>query len=562
VSATLVASRYRLGAALGRSALGTTHLGTDMRSGADCVIKRFALEPGEGARLAALVEAERPKLLALSHPNLARVLECELAGDELCMVQQKVEGKNLDQQAAAGQRVRPNQAAAVGLAVARALQHVHSAGLVHGAVRPSNILRSPFGKVFLVDLWGPLATRSMAPSPRGWGAPEGIASPAADVYALGASLVFLLTHQDPCALLEDGRIVYRREARVPAPLAEVLDGLLEPDPTRRLGAREAVVALDRIAPAEVPQRPPWMALAIAGAAILLFTGGLASRRRGLPPPAVEAPVALAPRVVAPGAVASAPSPPSPEPSSPRLAQATTLPELNAALAAEARAEPTRLTISPTGVWASATATEAWRAALASPALAGVEQLRIEARLTRAAVVELSSAANLRSLRALTLVHTGIGDDGVLTLADSRLARQLEQLELEGEELSAAAARALARSTKLLRLRELRLPGNHLGDDGATELARSQALRSLERLDLRDNALPEGSARLMVLALGHGGLPALAHLALSGNQLAPGDVAALAGAPRTFQFEVREGELRASAGPDAGRPAESARAERQ
>src|SRR5206468_4343577 len=102
---------------------------------------------------------------------LARVLECEVAGDELCMVQQKVEGKNLDQQAALGRRMRPGQVAAVGLSVARALQHVHAAGLVHGAVRPSNILRSPFGKVFLVDLWGPLATRSMTPSPRGWSAP-------------------------------------------------------------------------------------------------------------------------------------------------------------------------------------------------------------------------------------------------------------------------------------------------------------------------------------------------------------------------------------------------------
>jgi hypothetical protein len=592
VSATLVASRYRLGAQLGRSALGTTHLGSDLRSGAACVIKRFALQPGEGARLAAMVETERPRLLALSHPNLARVLECEVAGDELCMVQQLVEGRNLDQQAALGPRMRARQAAGVGLAVARALQHIHAAGLVHGAVRPSNILRSPFGKVFLVDLWGPLAARATVPSARGWAAPEGGASPAADVYALGASLVFLLSHCDPATLLVDGRVAYRSQVRVPANLAVILDSLVDPDPDRRPLARDLITALGAIAGPEEPTRPPWMALAIGGAALLLLTGGVASRRRNHGPSvgALAAPVLVpVPRVgvgvasqvgVAPAGIGVAGVDPGVEGArapagggarggatstvtsrieprtrvkAPAIGEAANLPALQAALGAAAAAEPTSLTIPASGVWASVAATDAWKVALSSPALAGVEELRIEARLTRGAVAELATANNLRSLRALVLVRTGVGDDGVLTLSESRLGRQLEELELSEEELTAAAARALARSPRLLRVRELRLGHNHLGEDGAVELARSHTLRALERLDLAGNELPEGTARLMVLSLEAGGLPGLAQLQLTDNALGGADVAALSRSRRSFAFVVRAGEPLTASGSssDAG-----------
>src|SRR5439155_26313981 len=90
-----------------------------------------------------------------------------------------------------------------------------------------------------------------------------------------------------------------------------------------------------------------------------------------------------------------------------VAGAPTVEALKSALAAGALRDETALTIRPAAVWAGAAATDAWRALLASPDLAGIEELHVEARLTRGALGELVACPTLGNLRALTFLLTGI-----------------------------------------------------------------------------------------------------------------------------------------------------------
>jgi hypothetical protein len=528
------------------------------------VVKRFPLAGPDERAAVEQIETERPRLMALSHPNLARVLDCVVIGPasdgepaELLMVQQHVEGKSLDQLYATGQRLRRPEVLVIALDAARALQTIHDAGLVHGELRPSNLVLSPSGKVFLVDVGGPLHRLPGRRGKRGFDPPDARLSPAGDVYALGATLAFLLTRRDPATLLVDGRVQWRSGAKVSDPFAAILDRMLEPDPEQRFPrGRELATALARV---ELPLSWRasglrwWLTAGIAAGTIAAAASVALFVRHGRggpsPPPVVAVP-------------ARPPAPPAPPPATapatggpglvvpPRVPTAASLEALGAALASGTLRNETTLTIPGAAVWASAAATDAWRSLLASSEIAGIEELRIEARLTRATVADLLATQGLRSLRSLSLNHSGVADEGVVALAASPLARQLETLALVDEDLGEPAARALAGSTRLLRLRELRLPRNHLGEGGLSELARSQALRSLETLDLGGNGIGPAAGPPLAQALEGGGLPALRKLILVDNTV-PAD--AVAAVRRLFTYEVRAGDVRTT----GGRPADKA-----
>lgn len=137
--------------------------------------------------------------------------------------------------------------------VAQALHSLHSEGIVHGDVSPSNILFDVDGRPALADLG---ASRLLGGPSRG-GATPGFAAPevldpdaasgesmtaAADVYGLGAVAWFALTGRAPGAL-EDRAPLPVLVPEADAELGDLLDACLDPDPTLRPSAEELAGAL-------------------------------------------------------------------------------------------------------------------------------------------------------------------------------------------------------------------------------------------------------------------------------------------------------------------------------
>lgn len=207
-----------------------------------------------------LVENEA-RLLGLSHPNMARVLEVGRWRESPLVVREHVHGLALgtvlDALARRERRLEPELAVMIGLRLARALGALHGAsaperrGYLHGDLHPGNVLISRRGQVKLIDLGStlPLAHAGGAPAahPRSaaaaYAAPEHLGDAAiderADIFSLGAIVAHLLSGHAPepdHAAREWARDALEGE---PAALARFVQACLDAEPAARPASARA-----------------------------------------------------------------------------------------------------------------------------------------------------------------------------------------------------------------------------------------------------------------------------------------------------------------------------------
>ncbi|MCB9683930.1 MAG: FHA domain-containing protein [Alphaproteobacteria bacterium] len=136
-------------------------------------------------------------LRKLVHPHLARVLDADRSDDGFVyLVTAHVGDQSLADAVSDTGLVRDAiDAVEVAIELAQALQYCHEIGVVHGDVRPENVLMSPEGSAFLTHpSVEPIAGKA---EPSLYQAPETTErgyepAPAADVYALGMTLLAAL----------------------------------------------------------------------------------------------------------------------------------------------------------------------------------------------------------------------------------------------------------------------------------------------------------------------------------------------------------------------------------
>jgi serine/threonine protein kinase len=247
----IVADRYRLSALLGTGGMGTVWLAEDSVLGRVVALKQFT---DRRNRACALPEARAAARIA--HPGVVRVYDLALDEDDDWIVMEALPGKSLSAIIRERGRLPVEEVRQMALQLLSALQAIHDAGLVHRDIKPSNIQVCGGGRVVITDfglsspggVWGGLRVGTLAGS-LPFMAPEtlldGAFGPPSDMYALGVTLYLAVEGRPPFDLGEplsmlDSAVTARPEpARHAGSLAEVLAGLLEKDPARRMDIARA-----------------------------------------------------------------------------------------------------------------------------------------------------------------------------------------------------------------------------------------------------------------------------------------------------------------------------------
>ena len=200
---TVLAGRYALGEVIGRGGMAEVYRAWDRVLERPVAVKMLHLattDAAAGARFA----RETSMLAKLNHPGLVTVLDAGTVEDRPFLVMELVDGAALSTWVR-GAGLDPRYVAAAGAQVADALRYVHGAGIVHRDVTPANILLARDGRVLLADFGiarlaadtAHLTAQGLMVGTVGYLSPEQVTGadvgPAADVYALGLTLLEALT---------------------------------------------------------------------------------------------------------------------------------------------------------------------------------------------------------------------------------------------------------------------------------------------------------------------------------------------------------------------------------
>ncbi|MBD2361524.1 SUMF1/EgtB/PvdO family nonheme iron enzyme [Anabaena minutissima FACHB-250] len=205
----LLVNRYRVLNLLGEGGFGKTYAAQDITRFDDpCVIKQFFPQVQGTAALAKAAElfkqeAKRLYELGENHSQIPRLMAYFEQGSSLYLVQEFIQGQTLlaelRQQTFTEENIR--QVLADLLPV---MQFIHDRNVIHRDIKPENIMhRQSDGKLVLIDFGGAkqvtqtsLARQATGIFTVGYAPSEqmsGFASPASDLYALGATCARLLT---------------------------------------------------------------------------------------------------------------------------------------------------------------------------------------------------------------------------------------------------------------------------------------------------------------------------------------------------------------------------------
>ncbi|MER5634548.1 serine/threonine-protein kinase [Streptomyces nitrosporeus] len=209
---------YRLLARLGAGGMGRVFLGRSP-GGRLVAVKVIHDEISEHPEALARFRREAETVRAVRSACTARLIDASLDASPYWLATEYVAGPTLGGAVRAGGPFPPATALLLCASLAEGLAAVHAHGVVHRDLKPQNVILSPQGPQ-LIDFGiargfdqTVLTREGMASGTPGFAAPEVVlrneAGPAADVFALGATLAYAVTGRPPFGTGDSAVVSYR-----------------------------------------------------------------------------------------------------------------------------------------------------------------------------------------------------------------------------------------------------------------------------------------------------------------------------------------------------------------
>ncbi len=294
---------YQLAELIGEGGMGRVYRARHARLGRDVALKVIRQEKLGKPSAVTRFRREIRAAAQLSHPNVVLAFDADEADGTHYYAMELVDGTDLARLVKDSGPVPVPLACDYARQAALGLQHAHERGLIHRDIKPANLLLTPRGQVKLTDLGlamlhdpadadgdGRVSQPGLVLGTPDFLAPEQAQDPLnvdgrADIYALGATLYFLVT----------GKVPYDGPSATDKLIAHIND----PPPSVLAALPDAPPGLDAVVkwlmaknPADRPQTPAQAAYALAALA-----GGVGTPAAESPPepdavpPAEVAPVA-------------------------------------------------------------------------------------------------------------------------------------------------------------------------------------------------------------------------------------------------------------------------------
>ncbi len=254
--------RYQIQQQLGEGAVRRTFLAQDAQTQNLVVVKLLTFSHSFTWDDLKLFEREAETLKHLSHPAIPSYLDYfdvdSPLGKGFALVQSYVQGKSLQELLKAGRTFSEEQTIQIAKDLLGILVYLHNRQplVIHRDIKPSNILLDQDDRVYLVD-FGSVQNRVAKQGSTitvvgtyGYMPPEqfgGRTVPASDLYALGATLIYLVTGQHPSDLPQkESRISFEQLVNLSPKFSDWLKWMTEPNVDLRLdSASKALQALEK-----------------------------------------------------------------------------------------------------------------------------------------------------------------------------------------------------------------------------------------------------------------------------------------------------------------------------
>ena len=205
-------ANFRIMAELGRGGMGIVYKALDEERDKLVAIKVLPADFLEDRRKAQYLDHEFKIALELDHPNIIRfhqMIKMPLPGERKkrgFLIMELVDGWNMRKHIK-DQDLTVFQAVDLTLLVCKGLEYIHTHGIVHGDMKPENILISPGGAVKIADFGLSRAdslfslSRDKLRGTKRYMAPEQLTrkkvDPRTDIYSIGVTCYELFTGESP-----------------------------------------------------------------------------------------------------------------------------------------------------------------------------------------------------------------------------------------------------------------------------------------------------------------------------------------------------------------------------
>ncbi|PAX60722.1 serine/threonine protein kinase [Brunnivagina elsteri] len=257
----ILQNRYQLERLLGNNGIRQTWLAQDLQAPSDMddsrvVVKLLAFGGSVQWDDLKLFEREAQILKQLEHPRIPQYIDYFCIDDRslwFALVEEYIPGESLKEKLADNRRFTEKQTRKIASDVLKILIYLHELNplVLHRDVKPSNLMLGDDNRIHLID-FGAVQDKAVKEGVTftvvgtyGYAPMEqfgGKAVPASDLYALGATLIHLLTGISPAELPQrDLRIQFANLVNLSPHFVAWLEKLTEPAPENRFATAHAAL---------------------------------------------------------------------------------------------------------------------------------------------------------------------------------------------------------------------------------------------------------------------------------------------------------------------------------